>query len=211
MSLYDVVLIGISPSMDAFAVAMCRGTEMKKINVKHLLLIALFFGGFQALMPVIGYYLGAQFVQYIEKFDHWIAFALLVLIGGKMLFDVIKDSVKNKKSPDGVSKNAEQESEKPDVQSREDLKIGKLLLMAVATSIDALAVGVTFSFLEESFSIWTAISIIGAITFALSSVGVLLGHKFGMKFEKAATITGGIVLILIGTKILLEHLGILAL
>lgn len=189
--------------MDAFAVAMCRGMEMKKINVKHMLIIALFFGSFQAAMPVIGYLLGSTFAQYIEKYDHWIAFALLAFIGGKMLFDVIKDAV-SKKSPQG--------EQKTDADSKEsELKIGKLTVMAVATSIDALAVGVTFSMLSGGVSIWAAAPIIGVITFALSVGGVALGHKFGLKFERAANVVGGVVLILIGVKILLEHLGILVL
>ena len=203
MQISDVILIAISLSMDAFAVAMCRGTEMKKINLKHTLIIALFFGVFQALMPLIGYFLGASFVQYIEKVDHWIAFGLLSIIGGKMLFDAIKDKVAKKSEKD--------EEQKQSAEQTSELKIGKLFLMAIATSIDALAVGVTFSFVGSGLSIFAAAPLIGAVTFVLSVFGVWLGHKFGMKFEKIATITGGIVLILIGLKILLEHLGILVL
>ena len=208
MRLWDVIMIGISLSMDAFAVATCRGLEMKKINVKRLLLIALFFGFFQALMPVIGYLLGSSFARYIESVDHWIAFGLLVLIGGKMLFDVIKDVIKERKGSDDA---AETTPEKQPEEVEDKGSLWQLFLMAIATSIDALAVGITFSFLQDDgISIWLAAPIIGVITFVLSAVGVLIGHKVGNKFEKAANILGGVVLICIGVKILLEHLGVIA-
>lgn len=191
MGFTELFLIGVGLSMDAFAVAVCRGLAMKKINYKHALIIALFFGGFQALMPFIGWALGRQFEQYIESVDHWIAFGLLVFIGGKMLLDVIRGK------EDGEEVCAEEER----------LHIKQLFLMAVATSIDALAVGVSFAFL--SVHIGKAISIIGCTTFVLSVLGVIIGNNFGNKFQNKATVAGGVILILIGLKILLEHLGVI--
>ena len=191
MGFTELFLIGIGLSMDAFAVAVCRGLAMKKINYKHALIIALFFGGFQALMPFVGWALGRQFERYIESVDHWIAFGLLVFIGGKMLLDVIR---------------GKEESEEACTEE-ECLHIKQLFLMAVATSIDALAVGVSFAFL--SVHIGKAISIIGCTTFVLSVLGVIIGNNFGNKFQNKATVAGGVILILIGLKILLEHLGII--
>lgn len=189
MKLIEIILIAISLSMDAFAVSMCKGLEMKKINHKHALIIALFFGLFQALMPLIGYFLGTSFEKYITSFDHWIAFALLSIIGGKMIFDSFhKEEIK-----DGFI---------------EKLNIKELFVLAIATSIDALAVGITFAFLKDT-NITLAVSLIGVITFALSYIGVILGNKIGIKFKSKAELLGGIVLILIGIKILLEHLNII--
>lgn len=196
MRIYELLIIGISLAMDAFAVSMCRGLEMRKFNAKHAGIIALFFGGFQALMPVIGYYAGTLFEQYITAVDHWIAFGLLSFLGGKMIFDGIKEIVEEKK------RDKDSEPEYVD-----KLNVKKLLLMAIATSIDALAVGITFAFLKTN--IWVAVSIIGVITFALCFLGVFIGNKVGIKFKNPATIAGGVVLILIGVKILLEHLGII--
>lgn len=199
MSFIEIFLTGIGLSMDAFAVSICRGLQMRRgVNWKHLLIIALFFGGFQALMPAIGYLLGSQFKDYIVAIDHWIAFVLLAFIGGKMVYDVISD-VKEQK--DGCECCKE--------QAEEHLNIRQIALMAVATSIDALAVGITFAFLEVNLLF--AILIIGVTTFALCALGVLVGHKFGTRFKNKASLAGGIVLILIGTKILLEHLDILKL
>ena len=192
MGLVELLLIGVGLSMDAFAVAVCQGLCMPRLNWKHGTVVALFFGGFQALMPLLGWVLGSQFSVYIERFDHWIAFVLLLFIGGNMIREAL--------SP-------EEEETECAVSDRLDIK--RLALMAVATSIDALAVGVTFAFL--SVSIGPAISIIGCTTFCLSLAGVAVGHFFGTRYKKRAEITGGVVLVLIGIKILLEHLGILIL
>jgi len=187
----ELILIAISLSMDAFAVALCKGLSMKKLKLGHAAVIALFFGGFQAAMPAIGWILGKQFESYITPVDHWIAFVLLGYIGGKMIWDAFHE---------------DDEAAKP-CDQKLDLK--ELFTMAVATSIDALAVGITFAFLKTD--IVSAVLLIGLITFGLSFVGVVIGHRFGNKFQNKAEIAGGIVLILIGLKILLEHLGILAL
>lgn len=189
MGFFELVLIAVSLAMDAFAVSLCKGLGMSKLRVKNAAVIALFFGGFQAIMPLIGWLLGKQFESYIKSFDHWIAFGLLVLIGGKMIYEVFKKD----SDPDN---------------SGDILNIKELFLLAIATSIDALAVGITFAFLQTSIA--PAVSLIGAITFALSFVGVFIGHKFGAKFKSKAEFAGGAVLILIGTRILLQHLGVLA-
>ncbi len=200
MGFIEIFLTGIGLSMDAFAVSICRGLQMRRrINVKHMLIIAAFFGGFQALMPAIGYLLGSQFKDYIVAIDHWIAFGLLAFIGGKMIYDVICDM---REEQDGCGCCGAQAEE-------EHLDVRQLALMAVATSIDALAVGITFAFLEVNLLL--AIAVIGVTTFALCALGVVVGHKFGSRFKNKASLAGGIVLILIGTKILLEHLGILVL
>lgn len=188
MSILEIFFIGVGLSMDAFAVALCKGLNMKKINYYHTVIIALFFGGFQALMPLAGWLLGKQFEDYITSVDHWIAFVLLVYIGSKMIYESIKG-----------------EEEESGTGERLDYK--ELLIMAVATSIDALAVGITLAFFKVS--ILQSITVIGITTFVLSIIGVTIGNRFGMKFKKKAEISGGIILILIGTKILLEHLGIL--
>lgn len=188
MGIIELLLIGIGLSMDAFAVSVCQGLSMSKVNKKKCFVIALFFGGFQALMPLIGWALGKQFEQYITVIDHWIAFALLAILGGKMIWDVIKG----------------EEEEAREMDTGIDVK--ELFLLAVATSIDALAVGITFAFLRVN--ILPAITLIGCTTFVLSVIGVFIGNIFGSKYEKKATLAGGIILILIGLKILLEHLGV---
>lgn len=193
MGFVELFLIGVGLSMDAFAVSICKGLGMKRLNMGQAPVIGLFFGGFQALMPFIGWALGTQLADFITPIDHWIAFILLALIGGKMLFDAFRG-------------DDEGEAGEPK-DTRLDLK--ELLMLAIATSIDALAVGITFAFLGVNI-VW-AIAVIGVTTFALSVVGVAVGHVFGARYEKGATIAGGIVLILIGCKILLEHLGIIAL
>ena len=192
MTVWEILLIGLGVSADAFAVSMCKGVEMKKIIWKYALLIALFFGGFQMIMPLIGWGAGSLFQKYITEFDHWIAFGLLLFLGGKMIYDGIFDKDEKK----------EGEEDKP-------LKLGlaTLLVMAIATSIDALAVGVTFAFL--SVNIWLAVGIIGATTFTFSLVGVGIGVKVGDKFRNKAEILGGVILILLGVKILLEYLGVI--
>lgn len=190
MGFAELFLIGVGLSMDAFAVSVCKGLNMRgKVNIKHAGVIALFFGGFQALMPLVGYFLGIGFEKYITKIDHWIAFLLLGFIGGKMIVEAIKEW------------NAE------DKQEEDKLDIKELTILAVATSIDALAVGITFAFL--SVNIWSAISIIGVTTFVLSIIGVVIGNKFGSRYKSKAELAGGIILVLMGIKILLEHLGII--
>lgn len=190
MGFAETFLIGVGLSADAFAVAVCKGLGMKKVNWGHALVIALFFGGFQALMPLVGWAAGTQLSVLIEPVDHWIAFGLLAFIGGKMLIDAIKGD-----DDDECAACADDEQK---------LDLKELLMLAVATSIDALAVGVTFAFL--GMSIWVPIAIIGLTTFVLSFAGVAVGNQFGARFEKPATIAGGVVLILIGCKILVEHL-----
>lgn len=190
MGILELFLIGVGLSMDAFAVAICQGLCMPKINWRYAGTIALFFGGFQALMPFTGWLLGSQFAGYIQSFDHWIAFILLALIGGNMVREAL--------SP---------EEEKVSCAVTTSLDYKQLLLMAVATSIDALAVGVTFAFFEVS--IVPAISVIGCTTFCISLAGVAVGNFFGVRYKKRAEVTGGIILVLLGVKILLEHLGIL--
>lgn len=191
MSIVELFLIGVGLSMDAFAVAICQGLCMPKLNLRHGGVIALYFGGFQALMPLIGWFLGSQFAGYIQSFDHWVAFVLLALIGGNMVREAL--------SP-------EEEETSCAVNSKLDHK--KLFMMAVATSIDALAIGVAFAFMDVL--ILPAVSLIGCTTFCLSLVGVVVGNFFGSRYKKRAELTGGIILILLGVKILLEHLGILA-
>ena len=186
----ELALIAVGLSMDAFAVALCKGLCMKKLNLRHGAVIALFFGGFQLVMPLLGWALGKQFERYITPLDHWIAFALLLYIGGKMIWEALRT----------------QEEEACPVD--EKLNYRELLMMAVATSIDALAVGITFAFLQTP--ILPAVMLIGLITFALSLLGVVLGHRFGTRFKTGAEIGGGVVLVLIGLKILLEHLGVIA-
>ena len=185
MGLFEIFMIGVGLSMDAFAASICKG-----LNMRNMLIIGLFFGGFQALMPAVGWLLGKQFESYITSVDHWVAFALLVFIGGKMIYDVFTE------------KNEDECGEKT---NRLDMK--EVLTLAVATSIDALAVGISFAFLQVD--ILKAVSVIGVTTFVLSVIGVAVGNVFGSKYEKKATLAGGIILILIGLKILLEHTGML--
>ncbi len=198
MGVVEIFLVGVGLSMDAFAVAVCKGLGMRRINWRHAFVIALFFGGFQGLMPLIGWALGTQFAALITPIDHWIAFILLAFIGGKMLKDAFGEE-------GGCDEDCGCACE--DAEPKLDLK--ELVILAVATSIDALAVGITLAFLNVN--IWLAVALIGVTTFVLSFIGVAIGNQFGSRFEKPATIVGGVVLILIGLKILLEHLGILAL
>lgn len=188
MSIVDILLLGVGLSMDAFAVAICKGLAMRKVNKGQMFIIALFFGGFQALMPLIGWALGTTFAKKIVAYDHWIAFILLLYVGGKMIVDAIK------------------EWKEEDIVCKMDppLDYKELTLLAIATSIDALACGVTFSF-EENFNIFKAIAIIGVTTFIISSGGVYVGNIFGDKYKAKAQLLGGIILVLLGIKILLEH------
>ena len=184
MSLFiEIFLIGVGLSMDAFAVSICKGLSMQKVKKRDVFIIALFFGGFQALMPFIGWFLGRGFESYITSIDHWIAFILLGLIGINMIKEALDD----------------------EIECVDDtLRIGDLIMLSIATSIDALAVGITFAFFKVS--ILSAISIIGIITFILCVIGVKIGNVFGEKYKSKAEIIGGIILILIGFKILIEHL-----
>ncbi|WP_102378397.1 manganese efflux pump MntP family protein [Raoultibacter timonensis] len=191
MGFVELALIAVGLSMDAFAVSVCKGLGMRKLNWKHALVIALFFGGFQGIMPVIGWALGTQFESYITSIDHWIAFVLLAFIGAKMLWDAFHEEDECTECKEG----------------EERLDIKELVMLAIATSIDALAIGITFAFLRVD--IVPAALAIAATTFVLSFVGVATGNQFGSRFRKPATVAGGVVLILIGLKILLEHLGFL--
>lgn len=191
MTLLEIFLIGIGLSMDAFAVAICKGLAMpNKVDKKGALLIALYFGVFQAVMPALGWLLGSQFARYVTRLAPWIAFVLLAWIGGNM----IRES---------LSKEEREEEETGSVSHKE------LLVMAVATSIDALAVGVTFSMLELAVSIAVAVILIGCTTFVISLAGVYVGNVFGAKYKSKAEFVGGAILILIGVKILLERFGVL--
>lgn len=187
MGVAELSLMGVGLAMDAFAVSVCKGLAMRKVNRKQCFLIALFFGGFQALMPLIGWALGIQFADRIASVDHWIAFVLLLYIGGKMIFEAVKER----------KEHVEIEEMDPAISVRE------LFVMAIATSIDALAVGITFSFLQVD--IVQAVSIIGVITFFLSGAGVFVGNIFGSKYKTGAELAGGVILVLLGIKILLEH------
>ena len=194
MTITDIFLIGVGLSMDAFAVSMCQGLCMDKVRLNKALLIALFFGGFQALMPLIGYALGSTFSRLIT-IGPWIACGLLAIIGGKMILDGIRN---------------QSESEELSLAG-----IGKLTLLAIATSIDAFAVGVSFSMQDSvvwftgGTSIFLAVALIGCTTFVLSVVGIVLGNRFGLKYRRIATIAGGVILVLIGIKIVLESYGLL--
>lgn len=187
MGVTEILLLGVSLSMDAFAVSICKGLSMKKISWKKGIIIGLYFGIFQALMPVIGYCLGSAFESFVTSIDHWIAFVLLALIGGNMI------------------KEAFGEDEEENCNDNVDFKT--MLILAIATSIDALAVGITFAFFDVNVPL--AVTLIGITTLTISLMGVKIGNKFGSKYEKKAEVAGGIVLILIGTKILLEHLKVL--
>ncbi|MPM36709.1 putative manganese efflux pump MntP [bioreactor metagenome] len=189
MGLVELLLIAVGLSMDAFAVALSRGLAIRKLRAEDFLTVGVCFGGFQAGMPLLGWLLGRQFEAYITRVDHWIAFLLLSFIGARMIYEVWRSR------------------HDPEEDCPPSNRLGQLLLLAVATSIDALAVGITFAFLQVS--ILPAVCLIGATTFLISCAGVIVGHKFGAKHQHRAELAGGAVLILIGTKILLEHLGFL--
>lgn len=188
MGFVELFLIAIGLSMDAFAVSICKGLCMKRLNMRQAVIIGLFFGVFQAVMPLLGWFLGKQFESFITPIDHWIAFFLLAFIGAKMLFDAFHDDGEELSCP-----------------VDQTINYRELVMLAIATSIDALAVGITFAFLQVS--IIPAVTLIGVTTFVLSVLGVVIGHTVGSRYEKVASIVGGVVLILIGLKILLEHLG----
>lgn len=188
MGIGELLLLAVGLSMDAFAVSICKGLAMKKATVKAELTCGVWFGGFQALMPVLGFFLGTLFAGAIEAFDHWVAFGLLALIGANMLKEAFS-----------------KEEEAADA----DLSLRTMFLMAVATSIDALAVGISLA-MAGGVNIWLAAAFIGVCTCLLSALGVKIGNVFGSRYEKKAQVAGGVILILLGIKILLEHLGVLA-
>lgn len=190
MGFGELLILGIGVSMDAFAVSICKGLSAKKATLKEMAICGGWFGSFQALMPLLGFFLGALFYDAISSFDHWVAFGLLALIGVNMLREAFS-----------------KEEECQNCQSA-DFRFKTMLVMAIATSIDALAVGISLA-MAGDVNIWLAITCIGATTFVFSSIGVKIGNIFGAKFEKKAEITGGIILILLGLKILLEHLGVI--
>ena len=191
MGLIELFVLAVGLSMDAFAVAVCKGLSMRKVTLKNAGIVGLYFGGFQAGMPLIGYFLGLQFKDYIMSIDHWIAFVLLVYLGIKMI-------------QEALSKDDDIE---PIQSEKELLSFKNMSILAIATSIDALAVGITLAFLQVD--IVPAVTFIGVITFVLSMVGVKIGNVFGIKYKSKAEFVGGAILILMGAKILLEHLGII--
>ena len=187
MNFIDIFLIGIALSMDAFAVSICKGLSVKKVSAKHVLTVGVYFGGFQALMPTLGFLLGYKFESFITNIDHWIAFVLLAIIGGNMIREALG---------------------KDEDEENKDCSFRAMLRLAVATIIFALTVGISFAFL--GVDIVTAALLIGATTFVLSGVGIFVGNIFGSKYKSKAELAGGVVLILIGLKILLEHLGVIS-
>lgn len=187
MGLLELFILAVGLSMDAFAVSVCKGLSTQKLKAKHYLIIGAWFGGFQALMPTIGYFLGSTFEKYITSVDHWVAFILLAIIGGNMIREGC--SMEDGKASDSFS-------------------FKTMIVLAVATSIDALAVGITFALLPD-VNIVAAVSFIGVTTFIISAIGLKVGNIFGLKYKSKAEIAGGVILILIGTKILLEHLGVI--
>ena len=188
MGLIELMLLAVGLSMDAFSVSICKGLGMGRVDWRTALVLALAFGGFQAGMPVLGWALGSQFLWLIEPVDHWIAFGLLAFIGGNMIREAL-----------------EEDSEEPDASASVSLR--EVLVLAVATSIDALTIGIAFASL--SVNIVLSVTLIGVTTFALSLVGVMVGCQFGMRYRRPSQIAGGVILILIGLKVLLEHLGLL--
>ena len=188
MGFIELFLLGVGLSMDAFAVSVCKGLAMKKATFKSQMTCGLWFGGFQALMPLIGFFLGAMFADAIKSFDHWIAFGLLALIGANMLKEALEKECDCCEEHDA------------------DMSVKTMFVMAVATSIDALAVGISLA-MAGDVNIWAAIALIGVTTCGLSALGVKIGNIFGSRYEKKAEFAGGVILILLGLKILLEHLG----
>ena len=192
MGFGELALLALGLSMDAFAVSICKGLSVKKAGLKEQATCGIWFGGFQALMPLIGYFLGALFYDAIASFDHWIAFALLGLIGANMLREAFSKE-------DGCD----------ECGNGSDMSTKTMLVMAIATSIDALAVGISLA-MAGNVNIFIAVALIGVITFIMAAIGVKIGNVFGSRFEKKAEAAGGIILVLLGLKILLEHLGVIA-
>ena len=193
MGIFELLLLAVGVSMDAFAVSICKGLAMKRATVRGCMTCGVWFGGFQALMPTIGFFLGALFAEAIQAIDHWVAFVLLAVIGINMLKEVFE----------------QEECCCCCEEQNADLSVKTMFVMAVATSIDALAVGISLA-MAGNVNIWTAALFIGLCTFSFSAAGVKIGNVFGARFEKKAQLAGGVILILIGLRILLEHLGILA-
>lgn len=185
MTLWEIFLLAVGVSMDAFAVSIGKGLSVRKVSWCEVLSVALWFGGFQALMPVAGYFLGVSFAGVVEKVDHWIAFGLLLLIGGDMIRGALKEGEEHEHADSSFA-------------------FKNMLLLAIATSIDALAVGVSMAFLEAP--LWSSVSLIGVTTAAFSAVGLLIGKRVGCRFHQGAELLGGLILVAIGFKILLEHL-----
>ena len=185
MSLLELIILSVALAMDAFAVSICKGLSLKKIEINHMLLAGIWFGGFQALMPVLGYFCGSKFADKVDKFDHWIAFLILALIGASMI----------------------KESRDDEEEANSNMDVKTMFFLAVATSIDALTVGITFAFLDVNIVL--AVVMIGVITFVISSAGVKIGSIFGDKYKSKAEIVGGVVLIMIGVKTLLTGLSII--
>ncbi|MBR6573083.1 MAG: manganese efflux pump [Clostridia bacterium] len=188
MSLIEIFLLALGLAMDAFAVAICKGLALSKLSFKHFLIVGAWFGGFQGVMPLIGYYLGKAFGQYIEKFDHWVAFALLIIIGGNM----IKEALSKCDCEDDMTAG---------------LGFATMLILAISTSIDAAATGIVLE--SGGANIWLSVVVIATVTFVISAIGVKIGNVFGTKYKKKAEIFGGSILILLALKILLEGIGIL--
>lgn len=188
MTFIELLLIAVGLSMDAFSVSICKGLTTKEFSWRMALICGLWFGFFQALMPTVGYFLGDQFQEMIEAYDHWIAFGLLALIGVNMIREALS------KEEEGATNDA--------------LDVKTMFFLAVATSIDALAVGVSFACIQVE--LWSSVVVIGLTTFVFSVLGVKIGNVFGSKYEKSAGVVGGIILIIIGLKILLEHLGVIS-
>lgn len=190
MSFFNLISIGVGLSMDAFAVSICKGLCQRKMNWKKAIIIALYFGVFQAVMPLIGYFLGSQFAGFISSFSHWVAFSLLLFIG----LNMIKESREVKQEEEILC----------DIKGELEIDFKNMIVLAVATSIDALAVGISFALLN--INIFSAVSIIGITTFIISAIGVFIGFKFGSNYKSKSEVLGGLILILIGLKILLESL-----
>ena len=186
MGVLELLLLSIGLAMDAFTVSICKGISMRKMNWKKAIIIGLYFGGFQALMPTLGYFLGTAFQSLVTSVDHWIAFVLLGIIGGEMIKESFEIDSENQ---------------------NDDVSFKTMIILAIATSIDALAVGITFAFLNVNLGL--AVNLIGIITFILAVAGTKIGNRFGDKYEKKAEFVGGVILILLGVKILLEHLNII--
>ena len=184
MSIIEIALIGVGLAMDAFAVSICKGLAMRRMNYKKAIIIAAFFGVFQALMPALGYVLGTTFANMIAAIDHWIAFILLALIGANMIKEAL--------------------SSDDDECQDDSLRLGDLIMLSIATSIDALAVGITFAFFNVSLLL--SVSMIGIITFIICVIGVKVGNVFGEKYKSKAELAGGLILIVMGAKILIDHL-----
>lgn len=184
MGFVELLIIAVGVSMDAFAVSVCKGLSVRVLRPRHAVTVAMWFGGFQALMPLVGYLMGVSFADLVSNFDHWIAFLLLALIGGKMIKESLED--------EGFEVNP-------------DFTFKTMLMLAIATSIDALAVGVSFAFLRVD--VWTSVLFIGVTTAAFSCAGVVIGNHFGARYKSKAELAGGVILVLIGLKILIEHLS----